>query len=304
MKIKEKREIEEMKMENEQNLEEISNKPIVAVRTLNDFLKDELDAGGNEEEEEEKKDEKEDYVFKVNSIKVEKDSDEIMTGYMKKKSYTTWQERYFQLKNGFLYWYKDDKSREAQNFISLIDCKKVTGHKPKKFLMIVRDKVYKFSCETDELKEKWVDSISAEMKKLKIESERKIENVYQVKLKKKIITDMMSLPNITSDVVEITKKIEECLAVENTFMKKEKVVRKTTDLAPNRSLVEKNPSFKEEKLRMNMTDTSSEKTGALGISLLNNKEHKKKHGLFSWCNTLCMCFKKKKTYDEFEATAK
>jgi hypothetical protein len=209
------------------------------------------------------------------------------------------------LKNGFLYWYKDSKSREAQNFISLIDCKKVTSHKTKKFLMIIKEKVYKFSCETEELKDKWIESISNEIKKLKIVHERKIENLYQVKLKKKIITDMLSFPNISSDVNEITHKIEECITMENCFVKKEKVVKKKADLAPNKAIIEQKPDFKDEKVRMqvNPSDGSSTVTvGTLNVSLLN-RNSTKKHGFFSFCNKICMCFKKKKTYDEIDETA-
>lgn len=168
--------------------------------------------------------------------------------------------------------------------------------------MIIKEKVYKFSCETDELKEKWIDAISKEIKKLKIVNERKFENIYQVKLKKKIITDMLSLPNISSDVNEITKKIEECINIENCFLKKERVVKKKLDLAPNKAIVEQKSEFKDEKVRMQMNPSDGSSTvtvGTLNVSLLRNQTTKK-HGFFSFCNKICMCFKKKKTYDEIE----
>ncbi len=202
-----------------------------------------------------------------------------------------------------MYWYKNNLSREASNFFYLLDCKKVATYKPKKFLMVIKEKVYKFSCESDELKEKWIEALQNEMKKLKTVSEKKLENLYQVKLKKRIINDMENLPAIKSDINEITKYIEECIINENCFNKKEKVVKKKTDLIPNKVIVEQKAEVKDDKIRLqiNSTESSSNAT-SLNVSLLSKKQSKQ-HSIFSFCNKICMCFKKKKTYDEIEETS-
>ena len=148
-----------------------------------------------------------------------------------------------------------------------------------------------------QLKEEYL-TLQYEMKKLKIVSERKFENIYQVKLKKKIISDLLALPNVSSDVNEITKKIEECLARENTFIKKEKIVRKKENLAPNKAIVDQKSAVKDDKVRLQLSTENSSTAQTLNISLLPKKTKNK--SFFSFCNKICMCFKKKKTYDEFE----
>jgi len=89
MREHEKIELEEKKLE-DQNLEEVQTNKNTKTVSLNDFLK--LDLGGDEDEEdEEDKEEEKEYVFRKNPVeKTSKDSDEIMTGNMKKKSYTTY----------------------------------------------------------------------------------------------------------------------------------------------------------------------------------------------------------------------
>ena len=87
---------------------------------------------------------------------------------------------------------------------------KIGSKKPDRFFIILKEQVYKFICESSEIKEKWVDSIKSEMKKLKIESEKKIENIYLVKVKKKIINEMTLLPKIFIDLNDIKDSINKC----------------------------------------------------------------------------------------------
>ena len=84
----EKRELEEKKID-ESILEEISSRNRNKSLTLSNFLKLDLEAG-DEEEEQETISENYDSLYCKNIFdKNDKDSDEIMTGYMQKKSYLT-----------------------------------------------------------------------------------------------------------------------------------------------------------------------------------------------------------------------
>ena len=57
---------------------------------------------------------------------------------MQKKTHSTWQTRFFQVKNGYLYWFKDKNSSVIQNKISIKNTLRVDSHKEKKFMMIVK----------------------------------------------------------------------------------------------------------------------------------------------------------------------
>ena len=54
---------------------------------------------------------------------------------MQKKSHSTWQSSYFQVKNGYLYQFKDKGSSIIQNKISIKNTLRV--HKEKKFMMVI-----------------------------------------------------------------------------------------------------------------------------------------------------------------------
>ena len=54
---------------------------------------------------------------------------------MQKKSHSTWQSSYFQVKNGYLYQFKDKGSSIIQNKISIKNTLRV--HKEKKFVMVL-----------------------------------------------------------------------------------------------------------------------------------------------------------------------
>ena len=128
---------------------------------------------------------------------------------MEKKSKTSWQVRFFQLKNGYLYWFKDKDSSMIQNKISIKETMRVESHKENKFLMVINEgndkegrtkgKIYKFACNNEEEKQKWVNAITNEMKRLKGESEEKNETKLEIKIRKKYIKDFFKLPNIGSD---------------------------------------------------------------------------------------------------------
>ena len=84
---------------------------------------------------EDDKDEK--FVMEEEDKNVEQEeiSDITYEGYMQKKTHSTWQKRYFQIKGGYLYWFKDKTSSVVQNKISIKNdaysrYKPRTGHLP------------------------------------------------------------------------------------------------------------------------------------------------------------------------------
>ena len=101
---------------------------------MDDFL-------DGEEEQEEKEDENEKFTIEEEDKDViqEEISDIIYEGYMEKKSHSKWQKRYFQVKGGYLYWFKDKTSSVFQNKISIKNTLRVDSHKEKKFMMIVQE---------------------------------------------------------------------------------------------------------------------------------------------------------------------
>ena len=203
--------------------------------SIDDFLKDD-----NEEEEELLNEE----APKIGDKKEENEevSDIVYEGTMEKKSHTSWQERYFQLKNGYLYWFKDKESMKIQNKLSIENTLRVESHKNKKFMMIVSDgskdkggknsgKVYKFSCVSEDEKQKWINAITNEMKKLRGEL-KKEENKVEMKIKKKVITDLFKLPDVGKDRLYMKTRTRSLMQKETYFPKivKQKRVSKKNSL--------------------------------------------------------------------------
>ena len=214
-----------------------------------DKEEDKMDEGGsfniddfiNDENEEEEKDDLENiesirYQEEDKDVGQEEVSDITYEGYMEKKTHTTWQTRYFQVKNGYLYWFKDKNSPLVQNKISIKNTLKVESHKDKKFMMVVSfiaddkndeddgekskefdGKVYKFACPTDEEKNNWVSAITKEMKRLKKFEEKTTGYKLEIPLRKKIIKDYFDYPIVNKDVNYMRKKVLEEMGRENFF---------------------------------------------------------------------------------------
>ena len=185
-------------------------------------------------------------------------------------------------------------------------------------MLLIQDKIYKILLKTDEERDKWIDAINNEIKKLRGEVEKKVENYYNVKLKKKIIIDYLNLPPPHSDQNEIRRKIEECISKETYFEKKEAFKSKNNELQPNKDIVNKQPSFKGELPRIKPPEIKKDPTENRDIlntdksvSALNRgsdlnmrfiqEKPKKEKSIFYHC---LRCFKffrkKKKPYNEFE----
>jgi len=156
-------------------------------------------------------------------------SDIIIEGYLEKKAASSYHERFFQLKNGCLYWFKDKNSSIIQNKILLKDTIKIDSSKSKKFSMIVRiggekveegdlnGKVYKFKCKDEETKNKWLAAINQEMERIKDEKEKTNVNTIEIKLRKKEIVDHFNLPEIGKDIYSMRREILEEMSKENYF---------------------------------------------------------------------------------------
>lgn len=151
-----------------------------------------------------------------------RDTDIIYSGKMLKKSSSTYQERFFQLKNGHLYWYKSNYSKEAQNHIPVTEMKKIEAFKSCKFKIIGFDKEYKFQCKSEEEKEAWMNALNKEIKRIRGDSLKKLDNVYEVKLKKKVIVDYYNLPNIYAEKLYMKKRVDDAMRTENNFLSKDK----------------------------------------------------------------------------------
>jgi hypothetical protein len=151
-----------------------------------------------------------------------RDTDIIYSGKMLKKSSSTYQERFFQLKNGHLYWYKSNLSKEAQNHIPVTEMKKIEAFKSCKFIIIGTDKDYKFQCKSEEEKEAWMNALTNEIKRIRGDSHKKLDSVYEVKLKKKVIVDYYNLPNIYAEKLYMKKRVDVAMKSENHFLSKDK----------------------------------------------------------------------------------
>ena len=231
----EEEEEEEAVEEEEEEVEEEKEEDIVQYN-LDDFL------DGDEEEEKEDDDKPSKFAVEEEDKDViqEEVSDITHEGYMQKKSHSSWQKRYFQIKGGYLYWFKDKTSSLVQNKISIRNTLRVDSHKEKKFMMIVKEsddnideedekekkkakeaggKIYKFACQTDEEKREWVTAITTEMKRLKKQSEenKDAKNKLEIPVRKKIITDYFDLPNFDKDLKYMKKKVLEEMNNENYF---------------------------------------------------------------------------------------
>ena len=193
---------------------------------LEDLLKEDSE---DEEENDAKKNDEIDKIELnvVESVEYKEISDIEHEGFMYKKSHSTYKKRFFQLKNGYLYWYLDKKSSIIQNKISIKDTEKVESHKSLKFLMRVKEeeektkimstKEYKFKCETEEEKVAWIFAITNSMKKVKNSAVSKNETKLNIKVRKKLIHDLFKFPDINKNLAYMREKVLKSMEKENYF---------------------------------------------------------------------------------------
>lgn len=193
---------------------------------LDSFL-EEID-NNEQEAENEQESEKTSSISRTNTFNrsetgqsLEEYNEVIKQGNLQKKSNKSWQDRYFQLKNNKLYWYQNKDSNMALNFIDLKNALKMPfSHKPGKFTLLA-EKEYKFDCKTNDVCEEWIDAIKNEM--MKIKNSQKVVQLFQLEMKKKIITMQgYNLPNIYSYKATMKNKVIKAMANENFFIAKTK----------------------------------------------------------------------------------
>ena len=199
-------------------------------------------------------DNKEDNYDTVLKVEDEKVSDVIMEGKMKKKTFTNYQDRYFQLKNGYLYWFLDEKSRNIKNKINLQNIIKIECPGPCKIMIIVEDpkdkqsggNIYKFRALDGKSKSAWIKAITDEMNKIKGENSNKNNTIYSTILKKKCIKDFLKLPDIGTERTNIKLQIISQIKSEGYFSfvnpepeKKEENNNNITNNSSNNSTEEK-----------------------------------------------------------------
>lgn len=72
-----------------------------------------------------------------------------------------WEKRFFRLRNGVLYWYKNETSIEAQNKIILSEASDCFTYKENnKFKILINGAYYKFSAMSPKEGEQWVQAIN------------------------------------------------------------------------------------------------------------------------------------------------
>lgn len=197
------------------NLDDISNTNKKKVFDLDEFLL-----------QEEANDNKSDVSSHIQSLKAETNlntTDIIKEGIMEKKSASTWQSRFFQLKHFRLYWFVNEKSTMACNYISLSELTKPPYiHKPGAFT-IYNDKnqiTYKFRCKDQEQLNDWLKNIKAEMIRCKENSNKAIQ-IFSLDLKKKVILfDSIKYPHIYGYKNSIKANVIEAMSKERFFSEK------------------------------------------------------------------------------------
>ena len=225
------------KVEEEEDIydEEENKEDPITIFALDDFLNEE-----DEDKEEKPENDIVKYQEEDKEVGQEEVSDITYEGYMQKKTHSTWQSRYFQVKNGYLYWFKDKSSSTIQNKISIKNTLRVDSHKNKKFMMVVSlnssdakeskeneedeekskeydGKVYKFACQTDEERDAWVNAITKEMIRLKKGEEKTKRYKLEIPMRKKIIKDYFNLPGFNDDFYYMRRTVLEEMSREDFF---------------------------------------------------------------------------------------
>ena len=160
----------------------------------------------------------------------------IYEGYMDQKIINGYVTKYFKLQDEFLLCYKDKNNSKILNKISVKNMIKTenNNNKDKQFTIIVNidsdDKIgeknqnnfkrtiYKFSCKTNDERNRWIDAIEKEIKKLRNEGNNiNYNNKLEISAKKKVIMDHEKLPDVSKDYNYMREKVLEYMIKEKFF---------------------------------------------------------------------------------------
>ena len=240
------------------------------VQNLDSFLKD-FEEEENEQEDdlyEEKEEFPKDEIFIEDEDEeegeiiddIDKNIEIEYEGFCHKKSNSSYKQYYFQIKNGFIYLFKDKNSKIAKDKISLKNVNKVDTTEENKFVIKINAKndvkEYKFKCESEEDKLLWVRAITRAMGKIKKDNEVQIKEKIEIKERKKIISDLSHLPNIKFDGIYIKDQVLDSLYGEDFFKmtpKKIEIIKRKSTRKIRKEKKEKEiekKKIKEEKKRI------------------------------------------------------
>ena len=210
----------------EQKNENDENDLATKIFNYEDFVFDENDIEKEDgKEKDNEKENKEKRSNRQSSIIVENEtvSDVIMEGYLLKKSYPRYHQRYFQLKSGALYWFPEKNSRKLSNKVYIKDVLKVVSEDENKFIITYEEEndvesgkvELKLKSKDEKTKEDWIKAITSEMNKIKGKSNEKNNIYYKTEVKKKLVVDYFKLPDIGAERTKIKLQIASQIQNEN-----------------------------------------------------------------------------------------
>ena len=190
-----------------------------------DFIEEDNEQKSDKEDENENDKTGNDNYNTILRVEDEKVSNVVMEGKMKKKTFTKYQDRYFQLKSGYLYWFLDEKSRNIKNKINLQNIIKINCTGPLKIMIVVQDpkdeqsggNIFKFKALDAKSHNDWVKAITDEMNKIKGENKNKNNSLFKTETKKKCVKDYLKLPDIGTERTNIKLQIISQIKSEGFF---------------------------------------------------------------------------------------
>lgn len=139
----------------------------------------------------------------------------------------SWQTRFFEIKNNQIFWQKDKYSQKANNYIEIKEIKNIKKIELNDFELECEVKNYLLRAETEELRDKWFDTIQSLKNEIsnnnKKKNKFKYQNILNMQLKESLlIKDFENIPDISADKEFLKNKIEKALKTEKYFLLKKK----------------------------------------------------------------------------------
>ena len=280
--------------------DEKKQKWTVVKSNLGDFLKDfsdgDEDEGDNNNNINNNKNEIKNKINeeneKINDIKEICDVD--YEGFLNKKAFQFYKKFYFQIKNGFLYMFKDKISNIILNKYSLKSIDKVENYKQKKFILKILEhfdnndnnngnnnkkkyfREHKFKCANEKEKNLWMSAFIKAIKK--VNSDINIQTFEKIEIKeyKIVINDFFNLKNIKIDEPYMQRKVLSSIINEDYFHiipSKVKNVRKSIKKIKDEE--KKNEKNKKSNNEEKSVGNKIKNWFKIGINTNNNNKDKK-----------------------------
>lgn len=107
--------------------------------------------------------------------------------------------------------------------MNLKEIKKVLGVEKNKFDLNCNKKNYEFLVENEEIRNKWIDVINQEIKRINKKAKKKYNDILHLDLKKKVIQDYFEFPSIEDNKEHIRNVINESMKREDFFTSKKEM---------------------------------------------------------------------------------